>query len=282
MALCALYRGRLAGAQLAVNFQQAFFLVFSRILCQSCQHTGILTKGIQNLLFTAQTKGTHQNCYRDFAVLINTNIKYIVGICFKLQPCATVGVQGCAEKILSDFVLCATKINTGAANQLGNNYTLSTIIQEGTRIGHQWEITHKNLLVLYLTGFLVQQSCFYTQGSSISGVPLLALLNGVLGLGVQAIVDELQNQVAGIVLNGRDVTKHLFQTLIQKPLVRIFLHLNEVGHLNNLINAGKAHALGFSELYGLDLHHKKRPLLFIYFHISLQTAQKYSVQGVFF
>ena len=52
------------------------------------------------------------------------------------------------------------------------------------------------------------------------------------------------------------------QTFLQEPVVRVFLDLDQIGHANHFVDAGKAHAGRSAVLYGLDLYHKMRPLLF--------------------
>ena len=60
--------------------------------------------------------------------------------------------------------------------------------------------------------------------------PALALLDAVLRLLIQAEVHKAQCQIAGVVLNGADVVEDLFQALVQEPLIRVLLDLDEVRH----------------------------------------------------
>src|SRR5690606_31398660 len=56
----------------------------------------------------------------------------------------------------------------------------------------------------------------------------------------QGIIDEFENQVAGEVLNRGDVAEHLKEAFLEKPFVRLPLHLDEVGHVEDLFDLAKA------------------------------------------
>ena len=167
-----------------------------------------------------------------------------------LQPGAAVGVHGGGVQLLAGLVVAGAEVNAGATNQLADDDTLRTVVDEGTRVGHEREIAHEDLLLLYLAGLLVQQPGGNAQGRRVGSVAFLALFDGVFGLS-QMIIHEFQSQIAGEVLNGGNVAENLFQTLVQKPAVRVLLHLDEVGHGDNLIDAGKVHAFGFARVMGL-------------------------------
>ena len=66
------------------------------------------------------------------------------------------------------------------------------------------------------------------------------------------------------VINGADIVEDLLQAFIQKPLIRVLLHLDQVRHTDVFVDVGEAHALGFAELNGLDFHHKINHSLLLY------------------
>ena len=154
--------------------------------------------------------------------------------------------------------------HTGRADQLADDCTLGTVDDKGACVGHQGEVTHEDLLILHLAGLLVQQTGGDAQGGCKGNVALLALLDAVLRLLIQPEVHEAQCQIAGVVLNGADVVEDLFQALVQEPLVRVLLDLDQVRHTDDFVDVGEAHALGFAELYGLDFHHKINHSLLLY------------------
>jgi len=79
---------------------------------------------------------------------------------------------------------------------------------------------------------------------------------------VQTVIDKFQREIPGVILDRVNVVEHFAQALVQEPVIRVFLDLDEVGHANHFVDAGKAHSGGSTVLYGLDLYHKMRPLLF--------------------
>ena len=91
-------------------------------------------------------------------------------------------------------------------------------------------------------------------GRGIGGVPGLALLHVVLGLFIHREVHKGQLQVACVVHNGAHVLKHIPQAGVQEPPVRGLLHLQQVGHLQDLFILGEAFALGLAIHYVLDDH----------------------------
>ena len=259
-----LHRGGLAGTQLAVDLQQALVLVLGGILLQSGQDTLILAEEVQDLLIRGKAQRTAQHGDGQLAVLIDTDIEHVGGIGLVLQPCTAVGVHGCAVQVVAHLIFGISVEYAGRTDQLADDGTLSTVDHKGARIGHQREVAHENFLVLDLAGLLVQQTGSHAQGGSVGHVALLALLDAVLGLLIQTEVHEAQRQVTGVVLNGADVVEDLFQALVQEPLIRVLLDLDQVRHTDDFVDVGEAHALGFAELYGLDFHHKINHSLLLY------------------
>ena len=261
MALRALHRGGLARAQLAVRLQQALFLAGGGVFGQGGLNALVVAEEIADARVVAQAQSAQEHRHRNFAVFINAHIEHIVRICLKLKPCAAVGVHGGGKQLFARFVVAFAEIHARAAHQLRDNHALGAVVQERAGIRHQREIAHEDLLLFHLARLFVQQACGDAQRRGIGGIALFAFLDGVFGLGIQAVVDEIQHKVAGIILDGGNIAEDLFQALFQKPVVRVFLHLDEVRHVDDFIDARKAHALGFAKLYGLDFHHNLRPLL---------------------
>ena len=259
-----LHRGRLAGAQLAVNFQQAFVLVLGGILFQGGQDALVVAEEVQDILVGGQAQCTAQHGDGQLAVLVDADIEHVGGIGLILQPCAAVGVHGGAVQVVAHLILGIAVEHAGRTDQLADDRTLCTVDYKGAGVGHQGEVTHEDLLILHLAGLLVQQTGGDAQGCCIGHVALLALLDAVLRLLVETEVHKAQCQIAGVVLNGADVVEDLFQALVQEPLIRVLLDLDQVRHTDDFVDVGEAHALGFAELDGLDFHHKINHSLLLY------------------
>ena len=91
--------------------------------------------------------------------------------------------------------------------------------------------------------------------------PIAELFRGLEDRLLQEISWRL---VTSVVLNGADIVEDLFQALVQEPLIRVLLDLDQVRHTDDFVDVGEAHALGFAELYGLDFHHKINHSLLLY------------------
>ena len=259
-----LHRGRLTGAQLAVDFQQAFLGVLGGILFQSGKDALILAEVVQDVLVGRQAQCAAEHGDGQLAVLIDTDIEHVGSVGLVLQPGAAVGVHGGAVQVVAHLIVIVAVEYAGRTDQLADDGALCTVDDKGAGVGHQGEVAHEDLLVLHLAGLLVQQTGGDAQGCCIGHVALFALFDAVLGLFIETEVHEAQCQIAGVVLNGADVVEDLFQALVQEPLIRVLLDLDEVRHTDDFVDVGEAHALGLAELDGLDFHHKINHSLLLY------------------
>ena len=75
-----------------------------------------------------------------------------------------------------------------------------------------------------------------------------------------------------------NVPEHFLDTVLQEPLVGILLNTYEVRHVDYLIDFRKTHSGGFSELYGLYIHHR---LYHSLTKFRSQTCWKKPVFGAF-
>ncbi len=138
------------------------------------------------------------------------------------------------------------EIHAGRADDLGDDDALGAVDDEGAAVGHDGEVAHEDLLLLDLLGLLVAQAHTDLQRLGVGSVAGLALLLVVLGLLVHGVVDEAQLQVSGIVGHGIHVLEDLAQTGLQEPLVRALLDLQQIGHIPDLIDTGKALSQGLA------------------------------------
>ena len=257
------HRRGLTGAQLTVDLEQALLGVVGDVLFERGVDLRLgIAEELLDLLIGGQAQGTQQRGNGQLAVLIDTDVVNVRGVRLILQPGAAVGVHGGGEQVLAGTVLAGAVENAGRTDQLGDDGTLGTVGDEGTGVGHEREVAHEDLLLLHLAGLLVEQTGRDVQGCRIRGIPLFAFFNRILGVLVQPVIDELQHEVAGVVLDRGNVVEDLMQALLQEPVVRVFLDLDQIGHTNHFVDVGKAHAGRSAVLYGLDLYHKTRPLLF--------------------
>ncbi len=106
---------------------------------------------------------------------------------------------------------------------------------KGAALGHERELAHEDLLLLDLPGLLVVEAHPDLDGLGIGGVPLPALVHGVLGLLVHGEVQEAQLQVPGVVHDRTHVPEHLLKACLQEVLVGVLLDAQHIGHLQDLV-----------------------------------------------
>ena len=150
------FNGRwLTWTQLAVYLKQCLLGRFAGIFFDGGNNPIVVTKVIQNFCIRTKTQRTDKYRNRDLSVLINSNIKYVVGIVFILQPCATVRDDCGAEQLFTGLIVLHFIINAGRTNRLGNDNTLCAVDYKGTAVCHQWEVTHEYLGLFNLAGFFI-------------------------------------------------------------------------------------------------------------------------------
>ena len=240
-----LHRGRLAGTQTAVDFQQGILLGLAGVLFQGGQDPLVLAEHLLDLLVGAHAQGADQAGDGQFPVLIDAHPEHIGVIGFVLQPGAAVGNHGGGVGMLVGLVHLVAVVHAGAADDLGDDDTLRAVDDEGAAVGHHGEVAHEDLLLLDLVGLGVAQTNPNLDGLGVGGVPLLALLDGVLGPVLHGVIQEGKLQLAGEVRNGAHIPEHLPQSLVQEPLVGVLLDLEHVGDFQNflVLRVGLTHGL---------------------------------------
>lgn len=248
--------GHVAGVQLSVDLEKSLFLVLGAVLLDGSKDPGILAELSGQLSVGGKTQRTQERGNGDLSVLIYADIVYVVGVHLVFEPCAAVRDNGSLVEGLTGLVVLEAVVNARGTNQLRYYNTLRAIDDEGTAVGHKRQIAHIDLVVHELTGLLVEKTRGHTDRNSIGSVTLLALLNGILSLVVKAVADE-REFVSAIGIGDRgELLEDLLDTVIQEPFVGILLNTDEVRHIDDLIDLRKTHSGGFSELYGLNIHHR--------------------------
>ena len=251
-ALGGVHRGRLAGTELAVDLQHGIFIALAGVFLQGGQDPGVLAEHVQDLRVGLGPHRPNQAGHRQLAVLVDAHVEHVGQVCLILQPGAPVRDDGGGVGDVVRLVRVPGVVYTGGTHQLGHDDPLGAVDDEGTRIGHDGEVPHEDLLLLDLLGLLVAQAHLHLDRGGVGGVLGLALLNGVLGGIVHGEADEGQLQIAGVVRDGLYVVEHLLQPGFKKPPVGFLLDLQQVGHLQNFLAAGEAFAQGLAVVDVLD------------------------------
>ena len=240
-----LHRGRLAGTQAAVDFQQGLLPGLAGILVDGRKNPGVLTEHLLDLLIGLHAQGADQAGDGQLAVLIDAHPEYIGVIRLVFQPGAAVRNDRGGVGVLVGLVHLVAVVHAGAADDLGDNDAFRAVDDEGAAVGHHGEIAHEDFLFLDFVGLGVAQAHPHLDGLGVGSVPLLALLDGVLGLILHGVVQEAQLQLAGEVGNGTYVLEDFPQAGFQEPLVGVLLDLQHVGDLQDLfiLRVGFTHGL---------------------------------------
>ena len=127
-------------------------------------------------------------------------------------------------------------IHTGRTNELRYYDTLRTVDDERTVLGHQGEISEEYLGGLKLACLLICKSDADLHMSIVGNTPVLTFLNGISGRGVEGVVGKLNSEISRKINNRGNIAENLVKTLLQKPLVRVLLNLDKVGHFGGCLN----------------------------------------------
>ena len=245
-ALGGVHRGGLAGTQLAVDLQHGLLIALAGVLLQGGQDAGVLAEQLDDARVGAGADGPDEAGDGQLAVFVDAHVEDVGEVGFVLQPGPPVGDDGGGEGDIVRLVRVFREVHAGGAHQLGHDDPLRAVDDKGARIGHDGEVAHKDGLLLDLVGGLVAQVDLYLHGGGVGHVLGLALLNGVLGGIVHGEADEGQLQVARVVGDGVHIVEHLLEARLQEPFIGLFLDLQEVGHLQDILAAGEALALGLA------------------------------------
>ena len=183
-----------------------------------------------------------------------------------LEPCAAVRNNGGGEKLFAGFVVAHPVIHTRRTHELGDDNTLRSVNHKSAAVRHEREITHIHFVLFNLARFLIDEPCTHAHGSSIGRIALFALRNGIFRLIVHTVADKIQHKITGVIRNLRNIAEDLLEPLVQEPLVGILLHLDEIGHLHDLVDPPEAHAGIVAKLNRFHFHHRLITPFFFYPH----------------
>ena len=246
-AFSALNRKRLARSHFLIQFQKTFLIGTGRILLKAGSQLRFIPELLQDLLVGAEAQGTKEYRDRNLSIAVNPHPEHVICIRFIFQPRTTVGDHGAGIQRAACLIMLHGIVDARRTNQLAYDYTLRTIDHEGTGTCHKRKISHEDLMLIDLTGFVVAKPHIYFKGSRIGCISLLALFDRVLDIILAKLMGyEFQTQLAGEIHDRRNVTKGFRQTFCQKPLVGIDLNTDQVRHVQDFPLGGVAHTCAFS------------------------------------
>src|SRR5581483_8778565 len=155
----------------------------------------------------------HERRRVDLAILVDANadrplglvvLRPVVGL--ELDPRAAVRNDRRIERRTVVRVDVLQEVNARRAHELAHDHALRAVDHERALVGHEREVAHEDLLVrdaFDLAGLRGDQTHAHAQRRAVGHVALAALFDRVLRL-AEAVLAELQHEVAGEVLDRRD------------------------------------------------------------------------------
>ena len=193
---------------------------------------------LEDLLVGRVPHRPQQHRHRQLALAIDADEHLALLVDLELQPGPARGHQVGDEHLLL-AVLGLHQVGAGRAHELRDDHALGAVDHERAALGHPREVAHEHRLLADLTGLAVDERDRHRQRAGIGQVLLTALLQRGDRL-VEHELTELDGEVAGVVLDRRDVIDRLAQPAalgVGEPLKRAALDVDQVGYINGLVEA---------------------------------------------
>ena len=177
---------------------------------------------------------------RQLALAVDPDVDAPLLVDLELEPRAA-GRHQVRDEDLLLAVLGLHHVGARGANELRDHHALGAVDDERAPVGHPGEVAHEDGLLADLAGLAVLEGDLHRQGSRVGEVLLATLADGSDGL-VEMNVLEDHGQVAGVVLDRRDVVDGLTETTllrVHQPLERAALDVDQVGNFECVLEAGE-------------------------------------------
>ena len=187
--------------------------------------------------------GAEQGRRRDLALAVDLDPELVLVVRLELEPGAAVRDDlGAEQHPARRRVLELAVVDARRADELADDDALGAVDDERALVGHPRVVAHVDPLALDLAGLLDQELDVDVERPAERQVLRPALLLGVLRL-AELVVEELElHHLAGEVLDRADLVEELPEALLDEPLERIQLELDQVRDREDLGDAGIARA----------------------------------------
>ena len=237
-------RRRLAGPLLLEHLDDRLLLARRRVLVERRLDERRVVEQLQEVVVRVERQPvaevlarerTQERRHRQLALPVDAGVDDPLLVDLELEPRAAARHQVRGEDLLRR-VLRLHQIGAGAADELRHDDALGAVDDERAVLGHHREVAHEDPLLADLTGVLVDEADGHRERGLVGQVLLAALLDGELRLS-ELVLAELDGEGAGVVLDGRDVVDRLAQPLLQEPLERGLLDVDQVGEVEDVLQA---------------------------------------------
>ena len=217
------HQRRITGAQTAIDLLESLLVgsgvigackLGDPILFDGLDDLVVVTEERTDVLVLGETQSTKQNGDGDLAVAVDLHVEDVVDVRLVFQPRAAIRDHGAGEGELAHLVDVLGKVHARATDDLGDDDALRTVDDERTVVGHLGEVAHVDLLFLDLVRLLVGQTNLNAKRHGVVDVALLAFLHRILGVVLDRVIHEVDEQLARVIHDGRDVLEHLAESLV--------------------------------------------------------------------
>ena len=256
----------LARAHLHIDLFQRFFarrgLVVHRpavgfVLREGGGEILLLAEGVDHVGVGLGAEGADQDRHRDLPVLVDLDPEGILRVGLIFEPSAVIRDHRAGIAVFTGLVHRGVVVHTRRTDQLRHHDALRAVDDEGPVVGHQREVPHEDLVLLDVVGLEVGHADADLEGRLVGHVALLAFLYRIAGIRIDRVTDEIDLRLAHEIDDRRRVAQHLVHSDVKKPPERFLLHLDQVRHLEDVLDLGKTLPLGFPEILGFQLHEMK-------------------------
>ena len=238
--------GRLARSELPVDVDERGVGVFGVVLLERVAHRVVRValriedQVEQFLVGLAEAQRLQQHGDRLLALAVDADVDDILLVDLELEPRATARDHLGVDDVLLGRGLVGVdpEVDARRPHELRHHDALGAVDDERAALGHHGEVAHEDGLLLDLTRLGVHEPRGDEQRARVGHVARAAVVLGVLGR-VEDVVGQLELELAGEVLDRRDVGEDLRHTLFEEPLEGHALHRDQIGQLEHFVELGK-------------------------------------------
>ena len=172
---------------------------------------------------------------RQLALPVDARVDDALLVDLELEPRAARRHQVRREDLLRR-VLRLHQVGARAAHELRHDHALGAVDDERAPLGHHREVAHEDRLLADLARLLVDEADRHRERGLVGQVLLAALLDADRRI-AELVLAELDGERAGVVLDRGDVVDRLPQALVQEPVERGLLDVDQVGKVEYVLEA---------------------------------------------
>ncbi len=180
---------------------------------------------------------------RQLALAIDPDVDPALLVDLQLQP-RTAGRHQIRDEDLLLRILGLHQVGARGAHQLRHHHALGAVDDERAALGHPREIAHEHRLLADLARLAIDEADRHRQRPRVREVLLTTLIQAGHRI-VERELPELHGQVAGVVLDRRDVVDRLAQPAplrIDKPGKGLLLDVDQVRDIDRLVETRESTA----------------------------------------